>query len=61
MSNQAEQERINQVYRPWHGGAALARYAWHRQDILLQEAGARARAGGAAAGHGGSATCRPCA
>ena len=42
MTNQAEQERINQVYRQWHGGAALARYAWHRPEIVHQSA-ARAR------------------
>ena len=33
-----EQERIARVYRGWHGGAALARYAWHRPDIVLQHA-----------------------
>jgi SAM-dependent methyltransferase len=38
MSNQAEQDRINHVYRPWDDGAGLARHAWHRQEILLQEA-----------------------
>ena len=38
MSNQAEQDRINHVYRQWHGGAGLARYAWHRPDVLLHEA-----------------------
>lgn len=38
MSNQAEQDRINRVVRPWRGDAGPARYAWHRQDILLQEA-----------------------
>ena len=37
MSNQAEQERINHVYRQWHGGAALARYAWHRPEIVSQQ------------------------
>lgn len=42
MSNQAEQERINDVYRQWQGGAASARPAWHRPDIVRQEA-ARAR------------------
>jgi len=41
-SQQAEQERIAHVYRSWHGGAALARYAWHRPEILQQVA-ARAR------------------
>ncbi|RNF29515.1 methyltransferase [Massilia aurea] len=41
-SQQAEQERIEDVYRNWHGGAALARYAWHRPEILQQVA-ARAR------------------
>lgn len=39
---QAEQERIEHVYRSWHGGAALARYAWHRPEILQQVA-ARSR------------------
>jgi len=41
-SQQAEQERIEDVYRNWHGGAALARYAWHRPEILQQVA-ARSR------------------
>jgi SAM-dependent methyltransferase len=36
MSDRAEQERINQVYRQWHGGAAQAKYAWHRPDIIRQ-------------------------
>ena len=40
---QAEQDRIKDVYRRWHGGAALDRYAWHRPDILQQVA-ARSRA-----------------
>lgn len=40
---QAEQERIKDVYRRWHGGAALDRYAWHRPEILQQVA-ARSRA-----------------
>ena len=38
MTNQAEHERINHVYRQWHGGAALARYAWHRPEIVHQSA-----------------------
>ncbi|MFS2019298.1 hypothetical protein ACEN88_22295 [Massilia sp. CT11-108] len=38
MSDQAEQERINQVYRQWTGGAALAKHAWHRPDIVRQAA-----------------------
>lgn len=33
-----EQDRIARVYHGWHGGAALARYAWHRPDIVLQQA-----------------------
>ena len=40
---QAEQDRIQAVYRHWHGGAALDRYAWHRPEILQQVA-ARSRA-----------------
>jgi SAM-dependent methyltransferase len=40
---QAEQDRIRNVYRRWHGGAALERYAWHRPEILQQVA-ARSRA-----------------
>ena len=43
MSNQAEQDRINRIYRQWNADGAPARYAWHRQEILLQEAD-RARA-----------------
>lgn len=42
MKEQAEQERIEHVYRQWHGGAALARYAWHRPEIVRQAA-ARSR------------------
>jgi SAM-dependent methyltransferase len=42
MNDRAEQERINQVYHQWHGGAALAKYAWHRPDIIRQTA-ARSR------------------
>lgn len=42
MTDRAEQERINQVYRNWHGGAALARYAWHRPEVVRQTA-ARSR------------------
>jgi ubiquinone/menaquinone biosynthesis C-methylase UbiE len=42
MTHQAEQERINHVYRQWNGGAALPRYAWHRPEIVHQSA-ARAR------------------
>lgn len=42
MNEGAEHERINQVYRQWHGGAALARYAWHRPEIVRQAA-ARSR------------------
>lgn len=38
MSNQAQQDRINHAYRPREGATGLARYAWHRQDILLQKA-----------------------
>jgi SAM-dependent methyltransferase len=42
MSNQLEQDRIdhriNRVDRQWHAGADQARPAWHRQEILLQEA-----------------------
>ncbi len=40
--NQFEQERIRSVYRQWHGGAAIAQYAWHRPEILEQVA-ARSR------------------
>ncbi|MFN3791937.1 class I SAM-dependent methyltransferase [Massilia sp.] len=39
---QAEQDRIKAVYRRWHGGAALDRYAWHRPEIVQQVA-ARSR------------------
>jgi SAM-dependent methyltransferase len=42
-NKQAEQDRIKDVYRRWHGGAALDRYAWHRREILQQVA-ARSRA-----------------
>jgi len=43
MNDQAEQERLNHAYRQWHGGAALARYAWHRPEIVRQST-ARTRA-----------------
>ena len=42
MSNQAEQERINQVYRQWQGSTAPASHDWHRPDVV-NEAAARAR------------------
>jgi SAM-dependent methyltransferase len=42
MSDQVEQERINHVYRQWQGAAALARYAWHRPEVVNQQA-ARSR------------------
>jgi SAM-dependent methyltransferase len=35
-------DRTQHVYREWHGGAALARHAWHRPEIRLQ-AGHHAR------------------
>jgi ubiquinone/menaquinone biosynthesis C-methylase UbiE len=38
MENYTEQERIARVYREWNGGAALPRYAWHRAEILQQNA-----------------------
>jgi SAM-dependent methyltransferase len=38
LDHKTEQERIARVYRGWHGGAALARYAWHRPDIVYQQA-----------------------
>jgi SAM-dependent methyltransferase len=38
LDHKTEQERIARVYRGWHGGAALARYAWHRPDIVFQDA-----------------------
>ena len=38
MSDQAEQERINQVYRARQGTVAPARYAWHRPEIVNQAA-----------------------
>jgi SAM-dependent methyltransferase len=42
MSNQAEQESINQVCRQRHGGAALARPDWFRPEIVSRQA-ARSR------------------
>jgi SAM-dependent methyltransferase len=38
LDPRTEQDRIARVYRGWHGGAALARYAWHRPDIVFQHA-----------------------
>lgn len=40
-----EQERIRSVYRDWHGGRELAPYAWHRPEVMEQDA-ARCRVGG---------------
>lgn len=42
MSDQAEQERINHVYRQWQNGTGLARQAWHEPDNV-SEAAARSR------------------
>lgn len=42
----AEQERIRSVYRAWQMQAHVAAYAWHRPDILEQDA-ARMRVGAA--------------
>ena len=42
MSDQAEQERINRVYRPRHGAVTPAPYAWYRPEIVSQVA-ARSR------------------
>lgn len=45
MDDYTEQERIARVYREWHGGGALPRYAPYRPEVLQQVA-ARARAFG---------------
>jgi SAM-dependent methyltransferase len=37
MTNQAEHDRIDHVYRQWRG-AGLTRDAWHRPDIVHQSA-----------------------
>lgn len=37
-----EQQRIRNVYRQWHGGGAIAQYAWHRPEVL-QVVAARSR------------------
>jgi SAM-dependent methyltransferase len=42
MSDQAEQERINRVYRPRDGDVTPALHAWHRPEIISQAA-ARSR------------------
>lgn len=41
----SEQDRIRAVYRDWHGGKELAPYAWHRPEVMEQDA-ARNRVGG---------------
>lgn len=41
-----EQQRIRTVYQAWHGGAALASYAWHRPEVMAQDA-AHCRVAGA--------------
>jgi SAM-dependent methyltransferase len=38
LDHKTEQDRTPQGYRGWHGGAALARNAWHRPDIVFQHA-----------------------
>jgi SAM-dependent methyltransferase len=38
LDQQADRDRGSRVYRGWHGGAALARTAWHRPDIAMQDA-----------------------
>lgn len=38
LDQQAEPERLSRVPRGWHGSAALARNAWHRPDIVRQQA-----------------------
>lgn len=40
-----EKARIRAVYREWHGGKELAPYAWHRPEVMEQDA-ARCRAAG---------------
>lgn len=37
-TTQSEQERIRAVYRAWHGGNAIAEYAWHRPEVIEQVA-----------------------
>lgn len=41
-----EKARIRAVYREWHGGKELAPYAWHRPEVMEQDA-ARCRFAGA--------------
>ena len=36
LEHQREQDRLAGVYRGWHVGAALARYAWHRPEVVMQ-------------------------
>ena len=43
---QAEQERIRAVYQSWLGKERIAAYAWHRPDVMEQDA-ARNRVAGA--------------
>jgi SAM-dependent methyltransferase len=38
LDKPADRDRGPPVYRGWHGGAALARNAWHRPDIAVREA-----------------------
>jgi SAM-dependent methyltransferase len=40
-----EKARIRAVYREWHGGKELAPYAWHRPEVMEQDA-ARCRVAG---------------
>jgi SAM-dependent methyltransferase len=41
-----EKARIRAVYQEWHGGKELAPYAWHRPEVMEQDA-ARCRVAGA--------------
>jgi SAM-dependent methyltransferase len=38
LDHKTEQDRMTRSYGGWHGGAALARYAWHRPDVVYQHA-----------------------
>lgn len=45
FNNPDEKARIRAVYREWNGGRELAPYAWHRPEVMEQDA-ARCRVAG---------------
>lgn len=38
LDEETGQDRVARLHHSWQGGAALARHAWHRPDIVVQRA-----------------------